>query len=96
MSSFKDAATFIFDRALQRVTAKLAGKPDPLEPIAIKSTYYVLECIEAHTRHIDAGIGGVSIPVAFGERIETQDISINCVDMSKFNLVEIIDRVHYI
>jgi len=94
--AFEQCGEFMFGRAIERVKAKLMGQPDPLEPILITSTFYIFECIEAHIRHIDAGLGGVSVPVALGEIVETQDTSINCLDVSKFKLLRTEKRTMYI
>ena len=88
IGAFEEAAALLFQDVFYKIKAELSGTPYiPLD--LPKSTYYTLEALEDHTRHIDAGIGGASVPVKAGDIITTQDISIHSLDISKYRLLNV-------
>lgn len=90
-SYFKKMARLSIDDAFNIIKSELSG--EPYQPIEWpKSKYYILYCLENHTRHIDAGIGGAHVECKIGDIIETQDLSIHSVDISKWRLLRTEER----
>lgn len=87
MSAFKRAVAFLMEDAVKAITDPTHQRYTPLP-----NKYFLLECLEAHVRHIDAGVGGITVPVAVGEIIETRDLSIHSVDISKFRKLGVVYR----
>lgn len=86
-SAFEKFCKEVVQDAINAATAELMEKPYISKIIWPDQVIYTLECLEDHTRYIDAGIGGISVPMKKGDTLETQDLSIHSLDISKFKIL---------
>ena len=82
-TAFQRAAEFLIDDAMKSL---VDPEHSPFKPPP--SRFYVVEALENHIRHIDAGIGGVRQNISKGQILEVTDLSIHSLDMSKFILLK--------
>jgi hypothetical protein len=86
-SSFESLAELAIQDGINAAIASIEGKPYTPKIEWPDQEFHILECLEDHTRRIDAGLGGISVPMKKGDIIEAQDLSIHSLDISKFKMI---------